>query len=122
MILRADARALPLVDGCVQCCVTSPPYFGLRDYGTARWVGGDAACAHVGVVGRTVSGGDGKQYTNQGSNRVFSGDCACGAQRIDAQIGLEATPDAYIATLVAVFRDVRRVLTDGRDVLGKHGG
>jgi len=48
----------------VQCCVTSPPYFGLRDYG------------HAG------------------------------------QIGLEPTPAEYVAKLVAVFREVRRVLRD----------
>jgi DNA modification methylase len=34
----------------------------------------------------------------------------CGAERIDSQIGLEATPEAYVAQLVAVFRDMRRVL------------
>ena len=49
---------------CVQCCVTSPPYWGLRDYG------------HEG------------------------------------QIGLEATPEAYVARMVGVFREVRRVLRD----------
>jgi len=39
--------------------------------------------------------------------------CAkCGARRIDTQIGIELTPDAYVATLVAVFREVRRVLKD----------
>ena len=48
----------------VQCCVTSPPYWGLRDYGTA------------------------------------------------GQLGLEATPDEYVANMVAVFRAVRRVLRD----------
>lgn len=32
--------------GSVQTCVTSPPYFGLRDYGTGRWEGGDADCDH----------------------------------------------------------------------------
>jgi DNA modification methylase len=37
-------------------------------------------------------------------------ECACGARRIDRQIGLEATPDAFIAELVAVFREVRRIL------------
>ena len=39
MLIRADARHLPLADGCAQCCVTSPPYFGLRDYGTASQIG-----------------------------------------------------------------------------------
>jgi len=48
----------------VNCCVTSPPYFGLRDYGC------------------------------------------------DGQIGLEDTPDAYVAKLVEVFREVKRVLRD----------
>jgi DNA modification methylase len=66
LALVADAeaalRALPA--GSVQCVVTSPPYFGLRDYGVA------------------------------------------------GQIGLEDTPEAYVARLVAVFREVRRVLRD----------
>lgn len=51
-----------LADQSVHCCVTSPPYFGLRDYG------------------------------------------------VDGQIGLEDTPDAYVARLVEVFREVHRVL------------
>ena len=34
----------------------------------------------------------------------------CGARRIDQQIGLEETPDAYVAKLVEVFREVRRIL------------
>jgi DNA modification methylase len=96
----------------VQTCVTSPPYFGLRDYGTAKWEGGDPACQHVGIEARTVSGGAGKQYSNAGSNRVFSGNCACGAKRVDEQIGLEQTPDEYVAKMVEVFRCVRDVLAD----------
>lgn len=45
----AVLRALPA--GSVDCCVTSPPYWGLRDYGTRR-VGGrihqrEAACRPV---------------------------------------------------------------------------
>ncbi len=55
-------RTLP--DCSVQCCLSSPPYWGLRDYGHAE------------------------------------------------QIGLEPTPDAFVAALVAVFREVRRVLKD----------
>jgi len=39
MLITADARRLPLVDGCVQCVVTSPPYWGLRDYGHAGQIG-----------------------------------------------------------------------------------
>jgi DNA modification methylase len=65
-IINGDCRDVlkTLPSGSVNCCVTSPPYFGLRDYG------------HAG------------------------------------QIGLEQTPDAYVAQLVAVFREVRRVLRD----------
>lgn len=58
----ATLRTLP--DGAAQCCVTSPPYYGLRDYG------------------------------------------------VEGQIGLEETPDAYVARLVEVFAEVRRVLRD----------
>ncbi len=39
MLIQADARSLPLRDGCVQCVVTSPPYWGLRDYGHADQIG-----------------------------------------------------------------------------------
>lgn len=97
-------------DESVDCVVTSPPYWGLRDYGTASWAGGDPACDHRGVERRTVSGGDGKQYTNAGSNRVYSGDCACGASRVDRQMGLEPTPDLFVQGMVELFREIRRVL------------
>jgi DNA modification methylase len=65
-VLIGDCRArlAELPAESVHCVVTSPPYFGLRDY------------------------------------------------KVDGQIGLEATPDAYVAELVAVFREVRRVLRD----------
>ena len=33
-----------LPDESIDCCVTSPPYYGLRDYGTGNWVGGDPNC------------------------------------------------------------------------------
>ena len=65
-ILVGDVRQRlqELDDNTVRSCVTSPPYWGLRDYGN------------------------------------------------DGQIGLEQTPEAYVAEMVAVFREVRRVLTD----------
>lgn len=59
---RETLKTLP--DQSINTCVTSPPYFGLRDYGHEN------------------------------------------------QIGLEETPDEYVAALVAVFREVRRVLRD----------
>ncbi len=39
LILRADARRLPLPDRSIDCIVTSPPYWGLRDYGTPGQIG-----------------------------------------------------------------------------------
>lgn len=65
-VLTGDCRELldAMPAASVQCCVTSPPYFGLRDYGAA------------------------------------------------GQIGLEPTPDKYVAELVAVFRKVHQVLRD----------
>ena len=66
MIYTGDCLdILPTLDAAsVQCCVTSPPYWGLRDYG------------------------------------------------VDGQVGLEKNPEAYVEKLVAVFREVRRVLRD----------
>lgn len=47
-LLAGDCRAvLPtLAAASVHCVVTSPPYWNLRDYGTAQWEGGDATCDH----------------------------------------------------------------------------
>ena len=113
-IIEGDAATAlrTLTTGSVHCVVTSPPYWGLRDYGTATWVGGKSGHGHTGSVARVVSGGQGKQYSNVGSTRVYSGNCLCGARRTDAQLGLEATPEEYVGSLVAVFREVRRVLRD----------
>lgn len=63
-IYHGDCRKVvaELPGDYVQVCVTSPPYFGLRDYG------------------------------------------------VDGQIGLEETPEQYVATMVELFREVRRVL------------
>jgi len=52
------------LDGCVDCCVTSPPYWGLRDYG------------------------------------------------VEGQMGLEKTPEEFVEKMVAVFREVKRVMAD----------
>lgn len=63
-IYIGDARHVlaGLPDACVDCVVTSPPYYNLRDYG------------------------------------------------VDGQLGLESTPEEYVAAMVSVFREVRRVL------------
>ncbi len=65
-IIQGDALAVlrGLPDESVQCCVTSPPYWGLRDYG------------------------------------------------VDGQLGLEKTPEGYVARLVEIFSEVKRALKD----------
>ena len=65
-IYNGDCRTVlaSLPSESVNCCVTSPPYWGLRDYGH------------------------------------------------DGQIGLETSPGLYVAEMVAVFRELRRVLRD----------
>ena len=108
-----------LPDESVHCVVTSPPYYGLRDYGTATWEGGDADCDHVEMaIGmsekNTLNYSKGLPPTNAanvGKVRQFKQTCAkCGAVRVDQQIGLEDTPEAYVERLVNVFREVRRIL------------
>ena len=120
LILTGDCveqmRTLP--DGCASCCVTSPPYFGLRDYGTGRWEGGAAECDHresseTRTEKSKASSTLGGSVETCHASHQFRGVCGkCGAIRVDQQIGLEATPDEYVAKMVAVFREVRRVLRD----------
>jgi DNA modification methylase len=64
VVVRGSALNIPLADKSVHCVITSPPYWGLRDYG---------------VLG---------------------------------QLGLEKTPEEYVANMVQVFREVWRVLRD----------
>jgi DNA modification methylase len=105
---REVLRTLP--DESVQCVVTSPPYWGLRDYGTASWDGGDPACDHS--VGGQVQDGKAPGAITTGQRPgVDSSRCRkCGAIRQDRQLGLEQTPEEYVANMVDVFREVRRVL------------
>lgn len=103
-------RTMP--EASIQCCITSPPYWGLRDYGTASWSGGIQDCDHVqrhGLQGKTGQRAD-RGYTGQ---IPYKGECGkCGAMRVDQQIGLEETPALFVAKMVEVFAEVRRVLRD----------
>ena len=117
-ILFGDCReTLKEFDGEVRMCVTSPPYYGLRDYGTATWVGGDPNCNHMRdskvKPENCITG-----HKNHGKmagvgDAIYKTVCPkCGAVRQDSQIGLEETPEEYIENLVSVFRSVRDVMTD----------
>jgi DNA modification methylase len=93
----------------VNTCVTSPPYWGLRDYGTATWEGGDEKCDHQGEIMRKHHISDNKEKPRE----FYKKQCGkCGAIREDSQLGLEDTPEEYVENLVKLFREVRRVLRD----------
>ena len=120
-VLEGDVldRLAELPDESVQCVVTSPPYWGLRDYGTAQWEGGDPECAHEAPPEWIESRFTGKSgltgtetQAEAAKTRWFNpdGSCPCGATRIDTQIGLEPTFEAHLKVLANVFREVRRVL------------
>lgn len=121
-ILIGDVRTKlsEIADQSIQTCVTSPPYWGLRDYGTSSWDGGDESCEHIKDDSKTKSFGNPDFNENRPSREAtktkgfyYEGEWGnCGAVRKDHQIGLEQSPEEYVAELVAVFREVRRVLKD----------
>lgn len=114
-IVIGDNRASlkQMKDASVQTVVTSPPYWGLRDYGTAHWTGGDESCDHETPRSRAadIKEND-KQGTSKASRPNLQWQCVCGAVRVDEQIGLEKTPDDFIEQLCLVFDEVWRVLKD----------
>ena len=56
MLINANALHIPLANKSVHTIVTSPPYYGLRDYGTAKWEGGDPNCEHKQKTARNDGG------------------------------------------------------------------
>lgn len=116
---RDGLRQLPA--GSVHCCITSPPYWGLRDYGLQPTVwGGDLNCEHRwGDV--AVKTGGGAQHTPK-RRWQHSGNGESGHPSVDAGqfcrscnawlgcLGLEADPYSYVDHIVEVFAEVRRVL------------
>jgi DNA modification methylase len=121
-ILQGDVREqlAKLPSDSFDCIVTSPPYWGLRDYGTAKWEGGSEECDHVEPrnLGASRLRNDGREHVGPYNGekalsigRPYLRECRkCGASRIDNQIGLEPTLTEYLDTMVAVCRELRRVL------------
>lgn len=109
-------RLREMEDGSVRTVVTSPPYWGLRDYGTGTWVGGDSDCTHRRESKKsdtTITGH--KNFTEMlgVADAIYKTSCQrCGAVRQDDQLGLEETVAEYVQKLVELFREVRRVLAD----------
>lgn len=105
-----------LPDSSVNCCITSPPYYGLRDYGTGTWVGGDSNCPHrrMSKFSESTSTGHAQEELRGNvGDAIYKEVCPlCGAVREDKQVGLEVTPQQYIDRLVSIFEEVKRVLKD----------
>ena len=99
----------------IDCVVSSPPYFGLRDYGTGTWEGGDPNCPHKRLtkISKDTATGHAGMY-EQGhvvGDAIYKQTCPeCGAKRIDEQFGLEETLEEYIEKTVLLFEELRRVL------------
>jgi hypothetical protein len=106
----------------IQCVITSPPYWGLRAYGTDPQVwGGEKDCEHVWhiILRERQTGGDGtassKQVSNSGSQLAKTpweqSTCTkCGAWK--GELGSEPNPYMFVEHMVEVFRAVKRVLRD----------
>lgn len=96
----------------INCCITSPPYWGLRDYGTGKWEGGDPTCSHKRDSKQSELTQTGhRNLEGAVGDGIYKDTCKrCGAVRKDNQIGLELTPQEYVEKMVAVFAEVKRVL------------
>ena len=96
-------------DESIDCVCTSPPYWGLRDYGTAEWEGGDENCKHIKRTQK--QGGEANRPSKELTIFQYDKVCKkCGAIRKDRQLGLEETPEEFVENLVKVFSEVKRVL------------
>lgn len=120
-VIDGDAlSSLKTLEGeSVQTCVTSPPYWGLRSYGTDSLVWDNhKGCEHEWIAGPmcpTKNGTQGSTETVKLKPLIESqslppagGFCKCGAWR--GELGLEPTPELYVQHLVEIFSEVRRVL------------
>ncbi len=131
-LYNADCRNMSeLADETVQCCVTSPPYWGLRKYAGVPdliW-DGEPECVHEfvgagkrnfspqqdasgGVGGGRILGTRGEQGWTAGTG---SGDTSLGAFCIHCSawrgsFGLEPTPELYVQHTIRILREVWRVL------------
>jgi len=117
-----DSRKLihGLTDKSIDCVMTSPPYWGLRDYGNKHIIfDGDDTCNHSWDGEKFIfkmSGGMGKtDVSNYSDDRLHfkteTNTCSvCGAWR--GQLGLEPTPELFIKHLLDFFDDVKLKLMD----------
>ena len=96
---------------------TSPPYWALRDYSTAKWIGSNnPICAHLNAKEKSnldfSLNSSPIQKPREGTDAPrWKEVCPdCNAKKIDLQIGLEPTIKEYINKLCDIFDEVKRVL------------
>ena len=129
LVVRADARRLPLADASVDLIVTSPPYFALRSYrDECDECGGSGSSSNTAADrGRTVANTSEKSRSSstlagrQASQKLGAslgraggercGACSgTGAAHYDGQVGSEPTPGEFLDALIECTREMVRVL------------
>jgi DNA modification methylase len=133
LIVQGDARHIPLADNCVQCIVTSPPYWGLRKYSGQQeliWTRGPGfddsnpgiktnGCGHEWgdlIPPRGKSNWDTFDNSATGGKRAIENKTEghgahclkCGAWR--GAFGLEPSIALYVAHSLLILAECRRVL------------
>ena len=104
----------------IDCVVTSPPYWGLRDYGTAKWQGGNPNCKHT-INDGTYDPKKGTMVERPDRSSDKSKCIKCGAKRIDKQLGLEPTYQEHIQNIVELFRAIKPKLKDSATIWLNYG-
>jgi len=106
-----------LPDESVNCCVTSPPYWGLRDYGLEPIIWDEIPCEHEWgnkIIRKDRGAANNSDFIGQpremiGTKTIQGQFCQlCGAWL--GNLGLEPTPELYVKHITDIFREVRRVL------------
>lgn len=128
-LICGDARRIPLADASVQCVVTSPPYWQLRQYDGEQdgvW-GGSLDCKHQWGEERKIKqspqrdhgkgGGFAKTRGNEAARKGMAFEASQGrfctaCVAWNGSYGFEPTPDLYVAHSMEILREIRRVLRD----------
>lgn len=105
-------------DSSVDCCISSPPYWGLRDYGTGKWVGGDDKCDHSSIRRKTRQERGGLSEVQAGNEGGFGDEkkwtddiCPdCKAEYKDEQWGSEMNFQDYLDHMMELMTEIKRIL------------
>ena len=115
-----------LNENSIDCVVTSPPYWGLRDYGTGTWIGGDKNCPHKRLtkISKDTKTGHAGMFKkgNVVGDAIYKKYCPeCGAKRKDEQLGLEETYQEHIKNIVNLFEEIKPKLKESATIWLNYG-